>query len=253
MSNGVKDGSSASAIEQVTGLLRPSVRSRVQMKEGHIDLLGERDPTGPSLMQRAMSSKIVPRIYEFIWRPLASRVFFGLFGPTPAREYRMALEMLDISPGDQVLDVGCGPGNFTRRFARAASGGLVVGFDASETMLAAAARRSSMPNLAYVRGDAGILPFEDTDFDAVCCFGTLHLLEDPLKTLGEIDRVLSPGGRLGLLATWSRREPPPRKLSGLRVFGRDELTDWLTGRGFVDVNQRVAGWGQFVSARKPKG
>jgi SAM-dependent methyltransferase len=240
-------------VEQAIGLLRPNIGSSVRVEAGRIDLLGRQEPLGGSFFHRAARSKLLPRIYEFLWRPLATRFFFGAFGPTPSKEYQMALDMLEISSADLVLDIGCGPGNFTRRFAEAAEDGLVVGFDASATMLDAAVRRSAMANLAYVRGDACALPFGDADFDAVCCFGTLHLLDDPFKALDEMDRVLAPGGRLGLMATWSRREPPSRVLRGLRVFGREELTGALVSRGFVDVEQRVAGWGQFVSARKPKG
>jgi SAM-dependent methyltransferase len=238
------------AIARTAELFRPSFGSRWRTVSGHIDLLGEEEPIGPAFLQRAMGSRLIPRIYERLWRPIASRFFFGMWGPTPAHERRMALEMLAISPGDQVLDIGCGPGNFTRSFVPAAEPGLVVGFDASRTMLAAAARREVGPNLAYVRGDARALPFADAEFDAVCCFGTLHLLDDPLAALDEMARVLVPDGRLALMATWSRRERSPRRLQGARIFGREELTGALAARGFVDVKQRVAGWGQFVAARR---
>ena len=58
----------------------------------------------------------------------------------PTEEHRIALAMLSISPGERVLDVACGPGNFTRDFALAAGDGLVVGIDSSETMLGVAVR-----------------------------------------------------------------------------------------------------------------
>jgi len=41
-----------------------------------------------------------------------------------------------------------------------------------------------------------------------------------------------------------------KSLTGVRVFGRDELTSALTARGLIDVQQRVSGMGQFVAARK---
>lgn len=207
-----------------------------------------------------MRSRALPLIYERIWRPLGGRVLMGLIGPDTGEEHRMALEMLEISPGDWVLDVGCGPGNFTRDFARAAGDGPVVGVDASASMLAAAVREGGPGNLAYVRGDACALPFPDDSFDAVCCFAALYLIEDPMTAIDEIVRVLAPGGRVALLASCSRgplptrlTAPPVRALSGIRLFDREELTGALAARGLTGIEQRVAGFGQYVSARKPFG
>jgi SAM-dependent methyltransferase len=246
------------AIEATLELLRPLPGSRrPSVEAGYVDLLGERDPTGSHPGQRLMRSRSLPLVYERLWRPLGARLLMGAIGPGTAGEHRIALEMLDISPGDRVLDVGCGPGNFSRDFARAAGEGLVVGIDASETMLAAAVKRGAAANLAYVRGDAADLPFGDGAFDAVCCFAALYLIEEPLQALDEIVRVLAPGGRVALLASCNRGPLPPRvlgsvtyALAGVRTFGREELTGRLAERGLIEVEQRVAGLGQFVSARK---
>jgi ubiquinone/menaquinone biosynthesis C-methylase UbiE len=78
-------------------------------------------------------------------------------------EHRIARLLLGLTPGDGVLDVACGPGNFTRDFARVVGvTGLAVGIDASPTMLARAVRdtpASEYDNVAYVRADAVDLPF----------------------------------------------------------------------------------------------
>jgi SAM-dependent methyltransferase len=229
--------------------------------DGFVDLLGDDDPTGRSAGQRLMVSRALPLIYERLWRPLGGRLLMGALGPDMAGERRIALELLRIEPGDAVLDVGCGPGNFTRPFARAAGErGRVVGLDASRTMLAQAARESGTAGRGplYVRGDAADLPFRDGSFDAVCCFAALYLIEEPLKAVAEIARVLAPGGRVALLASVNRGLLPTavsnavvRGLTGVRIFGRDELTDALADHGLVDVSQRVAGLAQFVSARRP--
>jgi SAM-dependent methyltransferase len=259
MSDSTIAGAPPAAIEAARGLLRVAPGSRQpSVESGYLDLLGERDPTGSHPGQRLMRSRVLPLVYERLWRPLGARVLMGTIGPGTAGEHRIALKMLDISSGDRVLDVGCGPGNFSRDFARAVGEeGLVVGVDASETMLAAAVKHGGGVNLAYVRGDASDLPFDDGAFDAVCCFAALYLIEEPTKALGEIVRVLAPGGRVALLASCNRGPLPPRALgavtralAGVRMFGREELTDGLAGRGLLDVEQRVAGLGQFVSARK---
>ncbi len=225
---------------------------------GYLDLLGERDPTGDGLGQRLMVSRLLPLVYQRFWRPLGTRFLMGVTGPGAEEEHRIALEMLSISPGDRVLDVACGPGNFTRDFARAAGDGLVIGVDASPTMLGVAVRDTDAANVAYVRGDACDLPFRDGCFDAVCCFAALYLIEEPMRALEEIVRVLAPGGRVALLSSCSRGPLPAsaadavvRGLSGVRVFGRDELTGALADGGLVDVEQRIAGLAQFVSGSRP--
>ena len=205
-----------------------------------------------------MVSRTLPLIYERIWRPLGGRLLMGPLGASMADERRMALEMLRISPGDAVLDVACGPGNFTRAFAGAAGdGAVVVGLDASRTMLAQAARERPSGSIAWIRGSATELPFRDGTFDAVCCFAALYLIEEPLRAVEEIARVLAPGGRVALLSSVGRGPVPVaatdavvRRLTGVRIFGRDELTDALREHGLVDVRRRIAGLAQFVSARR---
>jgi ubiquinone/menaquinone biosynthesis C-methylase UbiE len=180
-------------------------------------------------------------------------------GPGMRGEHRIALEMLELEPGDRVLDLACGPGNFARSFSREVGGeGLVVGVDASKPMLARAVREAAAPNIAYMRADASNLPFIDGCFDAVCCFAALYLIDKPFLALDEIARVLAPGGRTALLTSVNRGLVPTplanavvRGLSGVRVFGRGELTQALEERGLADVSQRVSGLAQFVSARRP--
>jgi SAM-dependent methyltransferase len=211
----------AAAIEAALALLRPQAGGAqpAVAEGGYIDLLGAEDPTGSHPGQRLMLSRALPLVYERLWRPLGARLLMGAVGPGTIEEHRIALEMLAISPGDTVLDVGCGPGNFSRDFARAADEGLVIGLDASETMLAAAVREVGPESLAYVRGDAHALPFGDECFDAVCCFAALYLIEDPMRALDEIARVIAPGGRVALLASCSRG-PLPTRLTAPPVEGK---------------------------------
>ncbi len=177
----------APAIEQALALFEPTRRpAELHAEHGYLDLLGERDPTGVHPGQRLMLSRALPLIYQRLWRPLGARLLMGVTGPGTDEEHQIALGMLSIRPGDRVLDVGCGPGNFARDFARAVGDGLVVGVDASEPMLAAAVRGSESANLAFVRGDACELPFRDRSFDAISCFAALYLIEDPMRALDEI-------------------------------------------------------------------
>ena len=230
----------------------------MSLERGYVDLLGDADPTGSRPGQRLMLSRGLALIYQRLWRPLGGRLLMGVGGPGMGGERRIALQMLSLSPGDRVLDVACGPGNFAREFARAAGEGLVVGLDASEEMLAVAVQETDSAGVAYVRGDAGALPFRDGSFDAVCCFAALYLIEEPERALDEIVRVLAPGGRVALLSSCNRGPVPAaatdvvvRTLSGVRIFARDELTRALADRGLTGIEQRVFGFAQFVSGRKP--
>lgn len=248
------------ALERALGLFATPVQAEdVDIANGYLDLLGQLDPTGTGLGQRLMVSRLLPLVYQRLWRPLGARLLMGLAGPGTEDEHRIALEMLSIDPGDRVLDVACGPGNFSRDFARAASEGVVVGVDASAPMLDVAVRDTDSTNVAYLRADACSLPFRDGSFDAVCCFAALYLIEEPMRALAEIVRVLAPGGRLALLSSCSRGPlsagaagAAVRGLSGVRVFGRDELTGALIDGGLVEIDQRVSGLAQFVSGRKPE-
>lgn len=251
--------STPAAVERALELFEPQAKPAVsQLRNGYLDLLGSDDPIGAHRGRRVARSRVMPLIYGPLVHPIVVRIVAGLKAPGRREEQRIAVRMLDLSPGDCVLDVACGVGNITRCFAEASGeDGLVVGLDASEPMLAAAARRTRSSNVAYVRMDAARLPFRACSFDAVSCFGALHLFEQPLQALGEIVRVLAPGGRVGLVATCempSRSggdDSPRRTLGGMTMFRRDDITDALREHGLVDVEQRVMRMAQFVSARKP--
>ena len=130
--------SESSAIGRALDLFAPAHRPAcLQLRDGYLDLLGDKDPTGSHPGQRLMASRALPLIYERLWRPLGGRLVMGAMGPGIRGEHRTALE-LSLSGGERMRDVAYGTGDFTRGFARASSDGVVVGLDASRTMLARA-------------------------------------------------------------------------------------------------------------------
>ena len=247
------------ARERARSLMRPEAAERANASaDGYIDLLGEDLPsTGPT--QDLMTSRVVPRIYERWWRPALGRMVKGITGPGMAEEVRIARLLMALSHGDTVLDLACGPGNFSREFARAVSErGLVVGVDASRTMLERAVHDldgSELRNLALIRASGEELPFADDGFDAVCCFAALHLFAHPFAALDELTRVLSPGGRIAVMTSVRRQitlapfKPLVERASGIRLFEADEIVGALQERGYDDIHQRLAGMVQFVGAR----
>jgi ubiquinone/menaquinone biosynthesis C-methylase UbiE len=250
------------ANERVIPLLKAEYRNGIDTSAPYLDLLGrDLESTGP--VQDLMRSGIVTRIYERWWRPALGRLAKGVLGPGMADEHRIARLLLALAPGDGVLDVACGPGNFSREFARAVGEtGLVVGIDASRPMLERAVRdlpAAGVDNVAFVHGDAVMLPFRDQSFDAVCCFAAFHLFADPFKALDHMRRVLTPGGRIALFTTCHGRSAPLRafeslmsRRSGMRMFDEDEVVKALERRGFKDIRQRISGFTQFVGGRLPE-
>ena len=250
----------SAGLERAIGLLDPARRPRsAAVPDGYLDLLGGAGRRGRGPAPRLMLTRALPVVYERWWRPAWGRVLMGPLGPGTRGERRIAHELLELGPGDTVLDIACGPGNFVRDFAASVGGsGLVVGLDASQTMLARAVQDTGdASNVAYIRGDAIRLPFRDGAFDAVCCFAALHLFDEPLAALDAMARVLAPGGRVAILTSARAPLTPPPvgalvgAATGLRVFGRDEITRALEERGFVDVRRRISGLAQFVGARRP--
>jgi SAM-dependent methyltransferase len=240
-------------------LVPTAARAGADAPHGYLDLLGGKPLESTGATQDLMTTRLVPRIYERYWRPALARAVKGLTGPSMAEEVRIARLLMGLRPGDVVLDIACGPGNFARRFARVVGPeGLVVGVDASPTMLARGAAElesAGIANVALLRADATRLPFPEASFDAACCFAALHLFADPSAGLDEMRRVLRPGGRIALMTSVRRRLAPPalrpvfERASGMRLFEAGEVVAALEGRGFTGVHQRLAGMVQFVGGR----
>jgi ubiquinone/menaquinone biosynthesis C-methylase UbiE len=114
---------------------------------------------------------------------------------------RTAIEELSLSPGEPVLDVGCGIGVTPRSLAEAVGEtGAVTAMD----LLAAALellRREAGPlvNVSFVCGDAETYPFEHEAFDAVFSRFGVMFFNDPRRAFSNLRRSLRPGGRLSFV------------------------------------------------------
>ncbi|HEU5083858.1 MAG TPA: methyltransferase domain-containing protein [Acidimicrobiales bacterium] len=121
-----------------------------------------------------------------------------------AAHRRRFFDAAAIEPNDRVLDVGCGTGGTTRRAARAASAGSVLGVDLSSAMLGVARARAvseGLTNVRFEQADAQVHPFERASFDVAIGQTSAMFFGDRIAGLANVGRALRSGGRLVLL-TW---------------------------------------------------
>ena len=127
------------------------------------------------------------------------------------------VERVGVSRGDGVLDVACGTGAVARVVAgRVGAGGRVVGLDVNAGMLAVARSGpwTESGGIEWVEGSALALPFDDGEFGIVVCQLGLQFVDDPLRALREMRRVLADSGRMGVsVYTSIDRNPAAQALS----------------------------------------
>lgn len=130
-------------------------------------------------------------------------VFYRSRDVTRRRE--LVLAALDAQPGEDVLDLGCGPGFELAALASAVGSGTVTGIDAADAMVAMAARRNhDRRNVRVASGQATAIPLDSASVDRVVSVQVLEYVADVPAALHELRRVLRPGGRAVLWVTdWS--------------------------------------------------
>jgi len=136
---------------------------------------------------------------------------------------RRSVAGLDLRPGQTVVDIGCGPGTDLGRLAGpVAPGGSVIGVDRDPSMLAEARRRHAGAAGVEVRaGDVNDLPFGDGSVDRARVDRLLQHVRDPESAIGEVRRVLRPGGLFGMAEPdWDTLAVADDDVATSRAFAR---------------------------------
>jgi ubiquinone/menaquinone biosynthesis C-methylase UbiE len=158
---------------------------------------------------------------------------------------KLLIDMAQIGPGDDMLDVACGPGLVACPLAQVAR--HVTGIDLTPAMIEQARakqRAGGLTNLTWLVGDAVPLPFGDAAFSVVVTRYSFHHFLDPRAVLAEMVRVCSPGGRVAVIDVFTRdleqaeaynRVEKLRDPSHVRALPLGELTGLFHDAGLRGV------------------
>jgi ubiquinone/menaquinone biosynthesis C-methylase UbiE len=132
--------------------------------------------------------RVWSRVYD---NPIPQQLFYR-------RVHRRIVRRWNPTPGERVLDVGCGTGLFLKSLAAGDAGLELTGLDLSEHMLShargdATDARSRAPT--FVQGSVYDMPFADGAFDVALNSISCHFYLEQAQAFREIHRVLVPGGR----------------------------------------------------------
>jgi len=161
----------------------------------------------------------------------------------------------------RILDAGCGAGDLAIELARQIPGTEIVGLDLSEPLLelarSSAAETGLTNRVSFEKGDVQQMPFPDGWFDLAVSLNTLNVVEDPVAMLNEIERVLSPAGRLLLSAikrSWVGIFMPIFKTAYTlqeveEILKRSRLRPWKIYERFFWLGIETCASGEFLSDR----
>lgn len=129
-------------------------------------------------------------------------VMLNQYGTADVEQLGLLLDVLQLSPGSHVLDIGCGTGGTTRYLAEK-SGARFVGIDSAEPAIGRAQEIAAVSPewLAFKVGTMDALDFSPGSFDAVIAIESLYLCKDLTSTIGQFNKLLRTGSQMALFYT----------------------------------------------------
>ncbi|TCJ99836.1 ubiquinone/menaquinone biosynthesis C-methylase UbiE [Nocardia alba] len=163
--------------------------------------------------------------------------YIELFGsPSDLAPEDAAFALTHLAPGP-VLDLGCGPGHFTKLLTDA--GIPATGMDLVPEFIAHA--RATYPDIPFELGSIRALDAPTATVSAILAwFSLIHLPPEELPTvLAEFHRALTPNGRLviGVFESSDAVEPFPHKVTTAFRYPTDQLSEILREAGFTEVDR----------------
>jgi ubiquinone/menaquinone biosynthesis C-methylase UbiE len=159
-------------------------------------------------------------------------------------ETHAAFFLPHLRAGMTVLDCGCGPGTITLGLAERVAPGMVTGIDSEESQVGMAREngRSAGANVRFETASVYGIPFPENSFDAAFSSALFEHLREPPRALGEIRRVLKPGGAVGLRAPdWGGflvHPAPPEVAAAIEYYQALQSSNG----GEVRAGRKLAGW-----------
>jgi SAM-dependent methyltransferase len=159
---------------------------------------------------------------------------------------RQMIELMNIGPHDNVMDLGCGVGWATRVIAQRASRGLVLGIDLSDRMICEAATSYRNPhNALFLVADAARIPCPADFFNALLSVEAIYYYPDLEGAFREVFRILREGARAHFLVNYYRENVYSHAWAKyldipVQLLGADEYLDLLSKAGFrTTLHRRI--------------
>jgi SAM-dependent methyltransferase len=174
-------------------------------------------------------------------RGLVGKVLFRGMAASTIAHARWAAGLMEVQPGDDVVEIGFGNGANIELLASLASDGRVTGIEVSETAMQMASKKNAE---AISDGRVGLhlvaigatLPVDDGSVDKACTVATMYVIEDPAAVFAEMYRILKPGGLAAV--TFPVRENfmrfKPAKANGFHFHELADLEAAFSAAGFAD-------------------
>ncbi len=158
-------------------------------------------------------------------------VFVNVINRKTHKKLRQIVSAL-IEPGDDVLECACGTGLLSVVIAQ--KSGRLTATDFSKKMLKKAEKNcAAFQNITFSKADITALAFPDCSFDKVVARNVIHLLDNPLTALGELNRVCKDGGML-IIPTYMKdlqrlSEKPGRISNDSLLWTATDSFSWTQG------------------------
>lgn len=212
--------------------------------------------------ERWRTERVMAAMYEAGVKhdSVATAGAWTMWGADLRRVFADVERLADAPAGTAILDIPCG-GGFAFRGLRPGQAVHYVAADISPYMLGQAHReadrRGVQDAIEFIEADVTALQFADASFDVCVTYNGLHCLPDPRAALGELTRVLRPGGTLRGTSCVTGRGPRQDALIAMArrasVFGNapraGEIETWLRDFGYDVVTVEHSGAVELFEAK----